>query len=202
MDVLQILGITSTAAVIVGGCVLFGLRHYFGGYLDKKAENLATKEDIGDITKIVESIKHENDKVLSHWQEQLKSATTLRFLAAERRFQAHQDAYRYAIQMKQMAFTEDYEERQKASADWGDFWQRNCLYLDENVRSAFSEAAMASAEHTVWLRMGREIPEGRKYVSTNMQKMDHLLEVIPKAVSLPAIVNEYQVATAKSADEG
>jgi hypothetical protein len=42
----------------------FLLEKYAEGYLKKKGDNLATKEDIGEITKIVEGIKHENNLIL------------------------------------------------------------------------------------------------------------------------------------------
>jgi hypothetical protein len=52
MVYLEILNIIALVVLI-----LF-LKNYFPSYFNKKAENLATKEDIGEITKQVESIKH------------------------------------------------------------------------------------------------------------------------------------------------
>ena len=40
------------------GCIIF-FRKYFLSYLEKKAENLATKEDISEITDKIESVKHD-----------------------------------------------------------------------------------------------------------------------------------------------
>lgn len=60
------LGLFSTVVV---GSVYFILKKYMSGYLDQKSKNLATKEDVGEITNIVETIKSENAHVL----EELKA---------------------------------------------------------------------------------------------------------------------------------
>lgn len=45
--------------IIFLGITIYFVKNYFPSYLKKKAENLATKEDVGEITKSVEAIKHE-----------------------------------------------------------------------------------------------------------------------------------------------
>lgn len=51
--------LTVLTIVASGGLVVFGwfLRTFFPSYLDQKAKNLATKEDIAEITKQVEQVK-------------------------------------------------------------------------------------------------------------------------------------------------
>lgn len=49
---------------ITVAAILFFARIFFKGYIDQKSKNLATKEDVGEITNIVEKIKHENAQVL------------------------------------------------------------------------------------------------------------------------------------------
>lgn len=51
-----ILGVANLIVVSVGGLLL---HHFFPKYLEKKAENLATKEDIGKITREIEKVKAE-----------------------------------------------------------------------------------------------------------------------------------------------
>jgi hypothetical protein len=60
------LGLFSTVVVC---SVCFILKKYMSGYLDQKSKNLATKEDVGAITHIVEKIKTEN----AHLLEDLKA---------------------------------------------------------------------------------------------------------------------------------
>lgn len=57
---MDILGIVLNAAnllvIILGG---FYLKNYLNSYFDKKGENLATKEDIQEITRLTESVQNE-----------------------------------------------------------------------------------------------------------------------------------------------
>src|SRR5437868_3479958 len=69
-------------------------------YVDKKAENLATKQDVGAITDAVEKVRREHAAVLENLSqenrmilENLRGRQQLRLVAAERRLQAHQEAY-------------------------------------------------------------------------------------------------------------
>lgn len=50
-------GIISTAVVIIVGILGFLLRGYFGTYVSEKGKNLATKEDIAQITAQIENVK-------------------------------------------------------------------------------------------------------------------------------------------------
>jgi len=59
--------------------LFFLLKHFIPKYFEKKAENLATKEDIGEITTIVESIKQQNNKEL----ELIKSELSLKTKAQQ-----------------------------------------------------------------------------------------------------------------------
>lgn len=57
MDILGIvLDVTTILVVIIGG--LF-LKNYLPSYFDKKGENLATKEDVQEITRLTESVQGE-----------------------------------------------------------------------------------------------------------------------------------------------
>ncbi|GGF00722.1 hypothetical protein [Pseudoalteromonas gelatinilytica] len=49
---------------ITVGAIFFFARIFFKGYIDQKSKNLATKQDVGEITDIVEKIKHENAQIL------------------------------------------------------------------------------------------------------------------------------------------
>lgn len=54
-----ILTILNILVIISLGITAYFIKNYFPSYLKKKAENLATKEDVGEITKSVEAIKHD-----------------------------------------------------------------------------------------------------------------------------------------------
>jgi len=65
--------------LILVGMVVLGLliRYYIPAYLKKKAENLATKEDVKEITKAVESIKHQYATQLFIHQTRYQNEYTL-----------------------------------------------------------------------------------------------------------------------------
>lgn len=71
MDILQIL--TQFLIVLVGLFIYFLLKSFWPKYFETKGSNQATKEDIGEITEIVESIKTD----LSQQTEQLKAQLSL-----------------------------------------------------------------------------------------------------------------------------
>src|SRR5262245_8796732 len=86
--------------LILLGIVLLLLHSFLPAYTSEKGENLATKEDIADITNEIERVRssyteqlqglqHRNDLLL----EQLRSKQQLRMAAAEKRLEAHQHAY-------------------------------------------------------------------------------------------------------------
>ncbi|CAM3685729.1 MULTISPECIES: hypothetical protein [Pseudoalteromonas] len=63
MDLDEFLKLGLFASLTVAGTIGFA-RIFFKGYIEQKSKNLATKEDVGEITDIVEKIKHENSRVL------------------------------------------------------------------------------------------------------------------------------------------
>lgn len=65
--------ITILANATISGVILILLKHFIPSYFAEKAKNLATKQDIGEITRTVESIKLNNNSQL----EVLKTELTL-----------------------------------------------------------------------------------------------------------------------------
>src|SRR5438132_2036284 len=61
---------------------------YFVSYLRKKGENLATKEDIGRLTEIVENVKSQFAVDLEFIRFNLGNKSTIQRLAAEKEFGA------------------------------------------------------------------------------------------------------------------
>jgi hypothetical protein len=56
---------------IISFAVFFLLKHYLPSYFNEKGKNLATKEDIGEITKIIESVKLGNSTQLETLKTEL-----------------------------------------------------------------------------------------------------------------------------------
>ena len=70
-----------------------GVGAFFGSYLKKKGENLATKEDIGGITKKIEAIRSEYNAQLESHKASLELSNQLKLAALDKRLQKHQEAY-------------------------------------------------------------------------------------------------------------
>ena len=69
------------------------VKRFLGDYLGEKAKNLATREDIGAITRIVQETKQTFAQDLARLSEELRAQTSMRLLAAEKRLEAHQEVY-------------------------------------------------------------------------------------------------------------
>lgn len=130
-----------------GGGIAFGsvLWAVFGQkflvkYLEKKAENLATREDIGRLTYQVESVKAQYRELL----EIQRARHQLRASAIERRLEAHQAAYSYWRRLIGAVHGKDIADVVMECQSW---WDRNCLYLDARSREAFREAYQAAFQH-------------------------------------------------------
>ena len=126
-------------------------RSFFPSYLSEKGKNLATKEDIAEITRQVEGVKefystrikeleHQNALVL----EQLKAQQQLRLAAVERRLAAHQEAYTLWRRLVGAAHSEGVHSVVLECQDW---WGKSCLYLDAETRDSFNRAYFAASSH-------------------------------------------------------
>lgn len=81
-------GLGALGTVVAGLGFTVILRHYLPSYLTEKGKNLATREDIGSITHIVESIKHDNQSQLEEIRTQLQFVSGVRAKLKEREFAA------------------------------------------------------------------------------------------------------------------
>lgn len=113
--------------------VLGGLMTGLGAHLAEKGKNRATKEDIGEITKAVEAAKIEFSRQL----EDLKAHHQLRMVAAERRIEAHQTAYRLGSRLYENVFQNDPQVWRKTHQEALDFYERQALFMGKKTRSAF-----------------------------------------------------------------
>lgn len=118
------------SGLVAAGIFFLLIKHYLGGYLPEKGKNLAAKEDIAKITDLVESVKHDYNVLI----KQMESKQQLRMAAVDKRLQAHQEAFT----MWRLLFGSDRTLDEKAAVQVArDWWDRNCLYLQPEVRQAF-----------------------------------------------------------------
>ncbi len=141
----EILGYLSGGAAI--GAALFAAfgRKYLESYLTEKGKNLATREDIEGITKQIEAIKAQYASIL----EAQRARNQLRMAAADRRLDAHQQAY--SLWRKLVAYVHK-REIGDVVIECQNWWDKNCLYLSAEARLAFHDAYQAAFNHASYLQ--------------------------------------------------
>jgi len=124
-----------------------GLGALIGSYLRKKGENLATREDIGKITREVEGIKAENAaklQALDLQNQQILQQQTrkhqLELAALDKRLAAHQEAYALWDRLRRSILLRDPEKRKRIVSECQDWWLSHCLFLTDEAREAFRRA--------------------------------------------------------------
>lgn len=171
------------ALVLIGALALIG--GYFGSYVRTKARNLATKEDIEEITNKVESIKAEYAKQLELLQQehrqflqQQELKQKLSVAALDKRLAAHQEAY---VLWWKLVGSATKKEGEDAAFECQEWWVNNSLYLSPDVRNAFSQAYHAAFNHRALLDVHVDVDMIRK----NWETIRQVGEEIVKAVALP-----------------
>ena len=115
------------ASALIGGAIT-GLT----AYVAEKSKNRATKQDIKKLTLTVQTVELEFKRQL----EDIKAHHQLRMVAAEKRIQAHQEAYEFGVKLQKSITLSDNE--------WDDLYEaaehwhiKNYLFLGENSRKDF-----------------------------------------------------------------
>lgn len=151
-------------------------RHAVGGYLGEKGKNLATREDLAHLTKIVEDVK----APYAQLQEELKARHQLRIAAIDRRLQAHQEAFTLWRELMGHVHTKSVGPIVLKCQAW---WEGNCLYLEAEVREAFVQAYSAAHSHHAYVD-GRADAE---LVKSNWKEINQFPEVLFRAIKLPPL---------------
>lgn len=113
-----------------------GVSLFFLSYLARKASLLADKEEIRKITDITEKSKPPYAIQL----EQIKVRHQLKMAALDKRLQAHQEAFSFWAKMNKTPYGEEFKKLHSECSSW---WDNNCLYLDQNVRTEFLSSITA-----------------------------------------------------------
>ena len=164
---------------------------FFGSYLRKKGENLASKEDISEITRKVEevrsqyaermdSISHQNNLIIEHGSQRHQ----LRMAALERRLETHQKAY--TLWRKLVSVVHDEKQIVSVVKECKEFWVNNCLFLEEKARKAFINACSLAADHRTLLVARAPIVD----IERNWKIIMLPGELLVKGVELPPIAED------------
>lgn len=115
----------------VAGVVFYLIvTRWLSSYLNEKGKNLATKEDVAQITNLVKGVEHQYNVLL----EEMKSKQQLRMAALDKRLQAHQDAFTLWTKLIEGGLAAPKGQIALECQEW---WKKNCLYLEPDVRQNF-----------------------------------------------------------------
>jgi hypothetical protein len=160
---------------IVAGLIVYALiRQYLGGYLPEKGKNLATKEDIEKITKLVKGVEHQYNVLI----KQMEAKQQLRMAAVDKRLQVHQEAFAHWHAVFEGGAGND--EPLKKFAEW---YNNNCLYLEPDVRKEFADFFSRESMQKESIRLN--LPP--KQVMDTYDEMFALPNALFKAVQLPGL---------------
>ena len=168
--------------------VIAGAASFLGSYLRRKAEQIAIKENIAEITLKIEQVRFDFSKSIEEVLQQnrivlenFKTRRQLRLAALDRRLKVHQEAF--ALWRKLLSSVHDKEGIGSVVMECQDWWDENCLYLEPDARQAFNNCYRAAFLH-------RDLLEGIQNledIDENWSRIIAAGEVIIKAVELPAI---------------
>jgi hypothetical protein len=191
-QVLTFISSGAGTALIAFGAMRY-LKKYLSSYINKKGENLATKEDIGAITREVERVRHDYNALL----EEMKARHQLRLAAIDKRLQVHQEAFTNWRKL----FTSNADDMEMVAQECRDWWNLNCLYLEPQVRQAYLDAV--NQEHM------RRKEKSVNALIANLDKMFAFPNLLFEAIQLPPLsenerkaLNPAREATSESHGDG
>ncbi len=163
-------------AIIAGIVVFLLLKFFLPGNLTEKGKNLATSEDIAEITQKIEGVKADYSVLL----EELKSKHQMKLAAIDKRLEVHQKAFSLCWELVNKVHTEDVHSTVIKCQTW---WVENCLYLEPEAREAFSKAYHSAAAHKAYLQDRNNV----KLVQQNWTTIMEAGQIIIEAVKLPRL---------------
>jgi len=110
---------------------------FIGSYVKKTAEYKVIKQNIEEITKKIESIRSQYNEQLELHKASLQLSNQLKLAALDKRLQKHQEAFTLWRALYFSLFNKNTDEAVRQCQDW---WDKNCLYLCNDDRSAFHKA--------------------------------------------------------------
>lgn len=162
--------------ILISLIILFFFgKYFFPSYLKKKGENLATKEDISEITTKIQEIKSNYASELEVLKSSLELANLIRTGALDKRIEKYQEAFTLWLELFWSLRQKDIYNKVSKCQEW---WNNNCLYLDEKSRGSFKSS---------FLLAGQFNSSGEKGSIEFFKKIEEAGQDILRAINLPAI---------------
>lgn len=175
-ELLRYAGAFGAGGVVFVGVAWLFLKSYLPSYFAKKAENLATREDIAAITHEIESVKTQYAVLI----EENKAKHQLRMAALDRRLQAHQEAFALWRELLGGAHTDTIGKVVLKCQEW---WEKNCLYLEPKVRDAFVAAYSAAHSHHAYVKAHAD----SKIITESWELITEFPNILFEAIQLPPL---------------
>jgi hypothetical protein len=167
--------------------VLAGLGAFAASYLRRKGENVATKEDVAELTDLVERVRTQYAERIENLAHQNRQALEqggrehqLRLAALDRRLDAHQQAFTLWRKLFFSIYTPEITNTVRECQTW---WDSNCLYLDPLAREAFVRAFRAAHLHKDLL----DARSPSEDIKANWEKITSAGDAIVRGAALPPI---------------
>jgi len=169
--IVQVFGSLGIGAVAGGAVIHFFLKTFASSYLSEKGKNLATKEDIEEITRKVEEVKAE-----------LQARHTLRFAALDKRLEAHQRAFEHCRKLLRSLRGDG--ELLLALDTMAMWFDENGLFLEKAASQSFWDAYYAALSYdAAQSNQPRDTKEMKKNWDIIVSSQKSILE----AVELPSL---------------
>jgi hypothetical protein len=185
--VIQVFGSLGIGAAASGAVIHLFLKTFASSYLAEKGKNLATKEDIQQITRAMEEVKSE-----------LQARHTLRFAALDKRLQTHQEAYAHISGLIKFLHKPDGEELRQRLTHCQEWFDSNGLYLEPLARNAFWSAWGAGQ---MYYSLDRATNYNPKQLKQNWDLIMTALSVIQESVGLPPLNDDIATGLSNGAPE-
>jgi hypothetical protein len=201
MSIYDVAVILGSGSLLGAGVVVLLVKSFFPAYLAEKGKNLATKEDITEITRKVEAIRSDYAKQLQELAhqntmlvEESRGRSQLRLAAAEKRLEAHQRAFTLWRKLLRHVHQPEQFKTVQECMIW---WEENCIYLSPIARAALSDAMWAVHMHPSLLE-DRSNPQPAK---DNWNKLMMAGNKIVEAAELPPLGEREALTPGKPAPD-
>lgn len=179
VEIMSIIEVAKSSAFIRFFLVIFVsfLGAFFGAYIKKKGEVLATKE----LKKELQTITHHNQLII----EEFKARHSFKMTAIEKRLQVHQEAYTL---WRKLLFSLNANNVDQVVEECQTWWNENCLFLSPESRKTFLIAVRCAFHHKDLLNVPLpRNPEDQNLIKSNLDKIMEAGEIIVKSVELPSL---------------
>jgi len=170
------IGSFSLGVFLIGSVVFLLFKFYVPPFLVEKGKNLATRQDIEEITNKIEGVRIQ----YTFLAEELKARHQFRLAALEKRLEVHQQAFTLWRKLLAFLYKDEIVDVVMECQTW---WNANCIYLEAPVRSSFIQAYCAVGNHKSLLNGSADSQD----IKDSYKIITDFSKVLFESVQLPAL---------------